>query len=63
MKQEEYTVLLDIDPDRLDKMDLLESRLSLSKEGLLDSKLLVAHHRLYHQCLSEAWEGNQIYLQ
>ena len=50
------------DPDILDKMDLLESRLSLAKE-LVDSKLLVAHHRLFHQCLSEAWEGNQIFLQ
>ena len=54
MKQEEYTVLLDIDPDRLDKMDLLESRLSLSKEGLLDSKLLAAHRRLFDQCLRKA---------
>ena len=53
MKQEEYTVLLDIDPDRLDKMDLLESRLSLAKE-LEDSKLLVAHHRLFDQCLRKA---------
>ena len=41
------------DPDRLDKMDLLESRLSLAKE-LVDSKLLVAHHRLFDQCLRKA---------